>query len=141
MSTQTTKKTIRITKQDYEKLMLLINKVPFHSEQRSKLDGLCEELDRAEVVDPKDIPNNVVTMNSQIDVESVESGKVMTLQLVYPDDAEIKEQKISIFSPIGTAIIGYEVGDVIDWPVPSGTKKFKITNIRYQPESSGDFDL
>jgi regulator of nucleoside diphosphate kinase len=134
-------KKIYLTKSDHEKLKGLINKIPFNSFLTAQVKDLREELNRAVVVESADIPEDIVTMNSRIDIENLDSDKITTLQLVYPDDANIDEQKISIFSPIGTAIIGYRVGDIIDWPVPSGMKKFKIKTIHYQPEASGSYDL
>lgn len=119
----------------------LINKIPFNSFLTAQVKDLREELSRAVVVESTEIPEDIVTMNSRIDIENLDSNIITTIQLVYPDDANIDEQKISIFSPIGTAIIGYRVGDIIDWPVPSGMKKFKIKTIHYQPEASGSYDL
>lgn len=121
--------------------MALINEIPFHSQQRSQITELIEELERAVIVEPTEMPKNVVTMNSHIDVEDIDSGKITTLHLVYPEDADISKQKVSVFSPIGTAIVGYGLGDIIEWPVPSGVKQFKIKDIHYQPEASGDYHL
>ena len=65
----------------------------------------------------------------------------MVLTLVFPKDANIEEGKISAVSPIGTATLGYSVGDTIEWNIRSVTKKFKIEEILYQPEAAGDFHL
>jgi regulator of nucleoside diphosphate kinase len=130
---------IYITKQDQQKLAELMSSIPH--DRRGDLAMLIEELDRAIIVEPQDIPKDVVTMNSRIEVEDTDSGELMTLSLVYPDDLDLAERKISIFSPIGTAIIGYKVGDVIEWPVPSGTRKLRIRSIQYQPEAAGDYHL
>ena len=62
-------------------------------------------------------------------------------QIVYPDQANIKENKISIFSPVATALIGYKVSDEIEWIVPSGMTKIRIDEIIYQSEASGDYTL
>ena len=101
-----------------------------------KLEG---ELNRAVVVDSYKIPRDVITMNSkmllQIDDEDME------FSLVYPEDADLSEMKVSIFSPIGTAILGYKEGNTVEWEVPSGTSKIHIKKILYQPEAAGDYDL
>ncbi len=55
--------------------------------------------------------------------------------------SNLKENKISIFSPIATALIGYKIGDEIEWIVPGGMTKIKIVELIYQPEAAGDFDL
>lgn len=101
-----------------------------------KLEG---ELDRAIVVDSQQVPKDVITMNSkallQLNDEDIE------ISLVYPEDADLGAMKLSIFSPIGTAILGYKEGNSIEWEVPSGTSKIHIKKILYQPEAAGDYHL
>jgi regulator of nucleoside diphosphate kinase len=69
------------------------------------------------------------------------NNKQIQFQIVYPENANIKENKISIFSPIATALIGYKTGDEIEWIVPAGLTKIRIDEIIYQPEAAGDFNL
>lgn len=102
---------------------------------------LMKELDSAKIVEPEAIPSNVVTMNSIVNVSFLNSNKKIQFQIVYPDQANIKENKISIFSPIATALIGYKVNDIIEWLVPAGLTQIKIVKIIYQPEASGNYDL
>jgi len=101
---------------------------------------LEEELDRAEVVIAKDVPQDVVTMNSQIRVLDMDAHKETVYTLVFPPDADISRNRISILAPIGTALLGYRVGDVIEWQVPAGVKRLRIEEILYQPEAVGVFD-
>jgi regulator of nucleoside diphosphate kinase len=61
--------------------------------------------------------------------------------LVYPEEANIQENKISIFAPIAMALLGYKKGDIVNWPTPGGKIKIKIEDILYQPEAAGDFHL
>ncbi len=100
---------------------------------------LESELDRAKTVDPQQIPPDVVTMNSRVllylDDEDIE------VSLTYPKDADYSSKKLSIFSPIGTAILGYKEGSTVEWEVPSGTAKIDIKKIIYQPEAAGDYQL
>lgn len=105
------------------------------------LEQLSEELDRAHVVAPKDIPPDVVTMNSRIRLSDAAKKTDLFYTLVFPRDADTEAGKISILAPIGTAILGYKVGDLIEWPVPSGVRKVKIEEVLYQPEAAGDFHL
>ena len=72
---------------------------------------------------------------------ALESGEETAYTLVFPADARVEENRISILSAIGTALIGYRVGDVIEWQVPSGKKRLKVEGILYQPEASGRYDL
>ena len=100
--------------------------------------NLENEINRATVVESQHIPKDVITMNSRVQLQL--NDKNMELSLVYPEDADTSASKVSVFSPIGTAILGYKEGDVIEWEVPSGISTIRIEKIIYQPEASGDFD-
>jgi len=102
---------------------------------------LKAELERANVVEPQQIPQTVVTMNTRLRFRDLESNESTEITLVFPLDADIDEGKMSIFSPIGTSLLGYSVGDTIEWPVPSGSRRIEIEAILYQPEAMGNFDL
>ena len=123
------KKPIIITKYDKIRLKNFIN------------DDLRKELNRAKLVDPKDIPNDVITMNSKFKLKDLDSGDEIIYTLVFPEDADIYKNKISIYAPMGIALIGYRVGDIIEWPVPCGKLRIKVLEILYQPEASGDYHL
>jgi regulator of nucleoside diphosphate kinase len=88
-----------------------------------------------------DIPHNVITMNSQVSLKDMETGETMTYTLVYPSEANLLENKISIMAPVGTAILGFCEGDIISWEVPDGVVKLQVEKILYQPEAAGDLDL
>jgi len=107
----------------------------------AEAERLINELNSAKVVEPTEIPDDVVTMNSVVKITFVNTNKQLKLAIVYPGQADIKENKISIFSPVATALIGYRAGDLIDWVVPAGMTKIRIDEIVYQPEASGDYDL
>ncbi len=68
-----------------------------------------------------------------------DSGKEMTIQLVFPSEADYERGKISIMAPIGTALIGYGVGDTVEWRVPAGIRRLKIQEVLYQPEAAGQY--
>ncbi len=108
---------------------------------RDHLDSLEQELDRADVVDSSAIAPTVVTMNSQVRIEDVDSGVENVYTLVFPSDASIAEKKISILAPIGTALLGARVGSTINWPVPAGSRTVRIKDVLYQPEAAGDYHL
>ena len=105
------------------------------------LDVLKDELDWAHIVLPKDIPPDVVTMNSRVRLSDMNKGDDLVYTLVFPRDANAAEGKISILAPVGTAILGFRVGDIIEWQVPAGIRKLKIEEILYQPEAAGDYHL
>ena len=126
-----------ITDQDYERLALLV----LHSETNSSA-ALEEELGRAQVVSQKEIPSDVVTMNSRIKFIDDETKKETEITLVYPKDADVTKGQVSILAPVGIALIGLRVGQTIDWPMPTGIfRKLKVTGIAYQPEASGNWEL
>ncbi len=105
------------------------------------LDDLVAELDRAHIVAPTEVPHDVVTMNSRVGVVDLDLDEEMVFTLVFPRDADIAQSKISVLAPIGTAVLGYRVGDTFSWVVPDGTRRLKIREILYQPESEGNFEL
>jgi regulator of nucleoside diphosphate kinase len=113
----------------------------FKSISNAEAEKLINELDSATIVEPEAIPSNVVTMNSIVKIRFLNTDKEVQFQIVYPHQANVKENKISIFSPIATALIGYKVKDEIEWIVPAGLTKLRIEKIVYQPEASGDYDL
>jgi regulator of nucleoside diphosphate kinase len=106
-----------------------------------EINNLTKELNRAQVVEPAEIPIDVVTMHSVVKLKYLDSDKIIQMEIVYPEEADIKKNKISIFAPIATALLGYRKGDVINWEIPSGKVKIQIADILYQPEAAGDFHL
>ena len=134
-------RTIYATKIDDDRLTELILDRTGTGKDSAHLLELKQELERAKVVDPTKVPADVVTMNSKVVVEDAESGEDMTYTLVYPQDANLDEDKISVLAPIGTAILGYKVGATVKWKVPAGERKFRIREILYQPEAAGDYHL
>jgi regulator of nucleoside diphosphate kinase len=103
------------------------------------LEELDEELDRAEIVRPEEIPTDVVTMNSTFRLLDLDSGEEPVYTLVFPAKADSSSGKISVLAPIGTAMLGCRVGDTVEWEVPAGLKKLKVKEIVYQPEAAGDY--
>ena len=133
---------IYITKFDLARLKELLQVgISFKERDRNYLESLQDELDRAHIVEPTAIPDSVVTMNSRVRLKDMETGEEKNYTLVFPSDADIEKTKFSILAPIGTAILGYRIGDTVDWLVPAGTRKVRILEILYQPEAAGRYDL
>ena len=104
-------------------------------------EALQDELDRAEVVGPDEVPAGVVTMNSRVHCREEVSGKDYHLTLVYPQDAG-GEGKVSILAPVGSALLGLTVGQQIDWTSPTGkVLKLTLLEVEYQPEAAGDIGV
>lgn len=133
---------IHITNFDYQRLKELLKVAKeFKYQDRNDLKKIENELARAMIVDSRDMPPNVVTMNCKVELLDLDKNKKMTYTLVFPSEADINQGKISILAPIGTAILGYRVGDTVIWQVPAGQRRIKIQRILYQPEASGDYNL
>jgi regulator of nucleoside diphosphate kinase len=133
---------IIVTDYDTKRLEALINgrrETTFRD--KGHLLELEYELSRAAVVDPRHVPPNIVTMNSKVLLRDISNKKEMIVTLVFPRDARIEDGKISVLTPVGTAILGYAEGDTVEWPMPGGVKKIKIAKVLYQPEASGDYHL
>jgi regulator of nucleoside diphosphate kinase len=135
-------KEIYITEFDKERLEeLLEGSSAVTDRKRRYLKQLEEELNRAIPIEPADVPRDVVTMNSRVRLKDLDSGKEMTYTLVFPHEGNIDEGKISILAPIGTAMIGHRVGDIIEWEVPAGLRRLRVEEILYQPEAEGHYHL
>ncbi len=99
---------------------------------------LVSELDRADVVDSRDVPPDVVTMNSRVVFEDVASGKTTEVTIVFPHDADVQLGKISVLAPVGTALLGLAKGDSIVWPFPDGKSRcLRVVAVTFQPEADG----
>ena len=137
------KQIIYVTEADLNRLQALIAGMRNHGSNkvREHLDRLENELDQAEIVAPQSIPKDVITMRSRVRLQDIDSGQEMVYSLVFPNEANLGQGKISVLAPIGTAIIGYQVGDTIEWEVPAGLKRLTVEAILYQPEGAGDYHL
>ena len=97
---------------------------------------LENELKRARIVAPEEVPPDVITMNSRAELLDLESGKRMEFTLVFPADENVNDGKISVLAPLGTAMLGYRAGDEFVWHVPHGLRRLKVTKLQFQPEAS-----
>ncbi len=132
------KPNIIISSLDLERLERLLDSLP--GKAFPGMNELEEELERAQIVAPHDIPETVVTMNSTVRFQVKNTQEEFCLTLVYPKDMDTTGGTISILAPVGSALLGLSVGDEIEWPGPSGKPmKVSIEGILYQPESAGEF--
>ena len=135
-------RTIYITDFDLKRLSNLLNDTGSWSKKDlSYLTRLEEELEEAQIVAPREIPSDVVTMNSQARVKDVDSNQEMIFTLVFPAEADYEGGKLSVLAPVGTALLGYRAGETVEWEVPSGLRRLKIEQVLYQPEAAGDYHL
>lgn len=135
-------RTIFITEYDLKRLRdLIADSMSTEYRNSPYLKQLAEELKRGQIVTPNNVPSDVITMNSRALLLDTQSNEEMEFTLVFPQDANPAEGKISILAPIGTAMLGYREGDTFAWNVPDGLRKIKVLKILFQPEASGNFDL
>lgn len=127
---------IVVSSLDMDRIEALIEKMPRITPEVEQLEN---ELDRATIVAPEQMPNNVVSMNSTVRFKFVGEQKVFEKTLVYPQDLQGDEQ-VSIFAPVGSALLGLAVGQSLSWPMPNGQQRtVEILAVIYQPERAGEY--
>ena len=134
------RKRLVVSSRDYTKLKQIIGGEG-EASLSENLKNLAAELSNAIILEPAEIPPDVITMNSRVRFMDVDEEEELVFSLVYPEDSDTSQGKLSVLAPIGTALLGYRVGDEVRWKVPAGLKKFRIEEIIYQPEANGDYLL
>ncbi|MCL4836705.1 MAG: nucleoside diphosphate kinase regulator [Thermoanaerobaculia bacterium] len=129
---------IFVTSEDRKRLEALLD-APGAALDREDMRDLARELRRATVVPAVEIPADVITMNSTARLVDLDDGAAHLYTVVYPQDANFSEGKISVLAPVGAAMLGYRVGDEIEWMVPAGLRRLRVEEVVYQPEAAGDF--
>jgi regulator of nucleoside diphosphate kinase len=133
-------KTIYITSLDLQRLKNLLDK-PDLMQQKHYLQEMEHEIERAVIVESTEVSADIITMNSTARLIDLKTSEEMIYTLVYPDQANISEGRISVLAPIGTAILGTSEGEVVKWEVPDGVRYLKVDRILYQPEAAGVYVL
>lgn len=133
---------IFITELDRERLQKIIDEAKEYTlGDKDYLRNLENELNRAQIVAPQKVPPDVITMNSKVMLKDLDTGEEIIYTLVYPPDADLMEDKISVLAPVGTAMLGFREGAIITWEVPDGVVRLEVEKILYQPEAAGDLDI
>lgn len=136
------KRTIYVTEQDMKRLRALIDETRRLDRRGSEhLESLEAELSRGKLVAPADVLPDVVTIHSTVRLVDLDTSEELVYTLVFPNEADITQLRISILAPIGTAILGHRVGDAFTWKVPDGLRRLQVQEILYQPEAAGDYHL
>jgi regulator of nucleoside diphosphate kinase len=135
-------RTIVITESDHRNLQaLLSSEFAKVVESAHQFDEQNAELQRAKIVPPDEVPNDVVTMNSKVVFRDLDTGELEIYTLVLPHEADIAEGRLSVLAPIGTAILGERIGDVVRWRVPAGRRFLKIEEVVHEPEPESACNL
>ena len=130
-----------MTISDYQRLMGLIEFASLNIKIPGRLKEFYDKVTHARMVPQEGIDEKTITMNSRILLREVGSGRESEIALTYPQDAEPRERRVSVFSPIGTTLFGCREKDVVSWKVPGGVGLFEIVSVTYQPEAAGHFHL
>ncbi len=128
---QKIKEQLLLSKEDREIILsYLQNSVSRTTFNRHEAEDLKSELNRAKIVKKDSLPKDVVRLNSTVRIREEEKGKEMKVTIVTPEKADIKLNRISVMSPVGTALIGFREGQLVSWNVPSGKKQFTIMEVQ-----------
>ena len=106
-----------------------------------RLAPLRNRVQDAKVVGSTEVPSNVITMNSLVVLHNLDSGDHMTCRLASPYEARQSPRNVSVSRPLGTALLGKRVGQIIRWPGGSRDRSLRIQQVLYQPEAAGDLHL
>jgi regulator of nucleoside diphosphate kinase len=124
------KRNIYITETDKNKLKgLFSSTIGFRNRDLKTVKDLLQEIERAKVIPENGQTLDVVTMNSTVQVYDLDLQREYKYTIVYPEEADSSESRISILAPVGTALLGYRRGDVVEWEVPAGKRRLKIMEV------------
>ena len=133
---------IRLTTSDRHRLFVVVSA----AQRRSALDraralGLEGEIRGAEVVAPAEVPPDLITMRTTFRITDLDSGEDGIFTLVYPDEEDPSEGRISVLAPLGIAVLGHRVGDTVEPVVPDAVRRGRLDEILFQPEAAGCYEL
>ena len=128
---------IMITEVDFDRLNELVQSPRYRAAQTALKDELVNSI----VVASPDVPKRIVTMRSRVRIRDLEADELQTYTLVYPEEADIDDGKLSILAPLATALLGTRTGQVVEFEAPAGPQRLRVEKILYQPEAAGDFHL
>lgn len=133
MSTATLTQTatpVILLKNDFEILNGFVKNLQgMQVNEKENFSKLYEELKKAQIVDAENFPADIVRLNSTVVIKDLKTKRDMTITIVLPQKADIKQKKVSVLAPIGTALIGFKKGQTVSWQVPSGKKDFMIMEV------------
>jgi regulator of nucleoside diphosphate kinase len=123
------KRQIVVTQLDAARLRSMLMSYSAASRDMEHLDELALELDRAIIVAAEEVPPGVVTMRSRVCIVEESTGERRLLTLVYPLEADIAANRVSVLAPLGTALLGYREGDLVEWRMPGGLRRVRIESV------------
>ena len=134
---------IHMNRYDIERLeeLIIVARGFGRPDRRAHLDTLSAWLEGAIIDNPREVPDDVITMNSRVRLRNLETDQEEIILLVFPKDANSAPENLSILAPLGTVTLGQRVGDVFEAPLSEGTVRYRVEELLYQPEAAGDYHL
>lgn len=127
---QNIKEPLIVRKDDYDTILSIVKNGQYaYGFDRHNVEELHSELKKAVLLEKDAFPRDVVRLNSSVRIQEDKTGKEMRFMVVTPDKANIREGKISVMAPIGTALIGFRQGQKVKWRVPAGSRVFTIMEV------------
>jgi regulator of nucleoside diphosphate kinase len=118
-----------VTERDAARLRALVSSYTGSARDSEHLDELALEIERALVLEPAQVPPDVVTMHARVRVLDVVTGERREVALVYPSESDIAANRVSVLAPLGTALLGYREGDEVEWQMPGGLRRLRIESV------------
>lgn len=130
---------IVLTEHDVAELKRLIqSRSTFYRHDLEHIEALGRELERADLVPAAKLTPDIVTMRSRVRVRDLDTGRGGIYTIVPPTNADVSARRVSVLAPMGTALLGYRVGDAVEWRMPGGRRRLLVEEILYQPEAAGE---
>lgn len=130
-----------LNEKDYNRLIAAIKQLRLSAYGNANIKNLAERLKEAKVIPSAKTPEDLITMNSKVLLKRMDNNQVVEVSVVYHDDADIKSKKVSVFAPMGMAILGKREQQIINCPLPNGYISYMVSKLIYQPEAAGDLNL
>ena len=127
---------IAVTQLDFNRLEKLAYRLRTRDQQPTLASALEDELERAEILDPQQVPVDIVTLNSETTVRDLTTDEVEILRVVFPGGAGPRKGAISVLAPLGLALLGARIGDEVSWEMPGGSRRLRIERIAHQLEAA-----
>jgi regulator of nucleoside diphosphate kinase len=126
---------------DYNRIIEQIKRSRINAIAGTNIKVLAGGLKEAKVIHTNQTPPNLITMNSKVLIRRMDNNQYIEMSVVYHDNADSKHKKISVFAPIGIAMLGSKESETVNCQLPNGNVHYKICKVLYQPEAAGDHHL
>lgn len=130
-----------LNEKDYNRLVAAIKQLRMSSSNTINIKGLSEGIKDAQIIPSGNTPNDLITMNSKVLLKRMDNNQDLEISIVYHNAADAKAKKVSVFAPMGMALLGKKEQQVVSCELPNGLTSYKVCKLLYQPEAAGDMHL